>query len=170
MSFDKIIDVYDRQPVSPRYRTQPEPLLATAYRLVDKANENLPAQRQIPTYAIREIFYREGASASTMRSVTQFISTAENPNTATPTKHTDLLYPGHPLSTAEVVNRRAFVANYFACDSTITEQERPLVASAISADPESAERKFILAQLYKSPSRHGIEVVISKADSILTDK
>lgn len=170
MSFDKIIDVYDRQPVSPRYRAQPEPLLATAYRLVDTANENLPTQRQIPSYAIREIFYREGASASTMRSVTQFISTTENPRTATPTKHTDLLHPGHPLSTADVPNRRAHVANYFACDSLITEDERPLVASAISAQPDSVERKFILAQLHKSPYLDGIKSVISKADSILSDK
>ena len=170
MSFDKIIDVYDRQPVSPRYRTQPEPLLATAYRLVDKANESLPAPRQIPAYAIREIFYREGATPATMRSVTQFISTAENPSTNTPTKHTDLLYPGHPLSTAQVENRRAFVANYFSCDSAITEQEQPLVASAISADPASVERKFFLAQISKSPSRDGIEFVISQADSLLTDK
>lgn len=170
MSFDKIIDLYDRPPVEPRYRTKPQPLLATAYQLVDELNQNLPTQRQTMRYVVEEIVRRESTPASALRAVTQFVSTMENPNTATPTKHTDLLYPGHPLSTAEVENRRAFVAQYFSTEALVSEEEQPLVASVISADPNSAQRKFYLAQLSTDPSKSFVKFVIEQADAFLSTK
>ena len=173
MSFDAIIDVYDRHPIAPRYRTNSESLLASAYKLVDDANSALPLERQILRSSVQEIVYREGTNpAIAQRAVMQFIATTENPKTNTPTQHTDLLHPGHPLSTVEVTPYRArnMVAQYFSGDPNLEAEVRPIVASAIAAEPNSAQRKFFLAQL--SAKNPGISYlgIISQADVTLASK
>lgn len=167
MSFDKIIDVYDRQPVKPSARlrnTVPtKSILASAYELAEKANETLSEKRHISRENVEEIIRRDNSE----RAVLNFISTVENPNTATPTRHIDLLPAGHPLAQGEQTPEA--VAEYFSSDPYIKDDSvRTLIASAILSNPESVSRKFITAQLsVRDP--HGYYVdVISHADATLS--
>lgn len=173
MSFDKIIDVYDRQPVSPsahlkRAHTE-KTVLASAYELIDSANTTLPVQRQILHSQVEELVRREASQtpATVQRALLNFISTVENPRTATPTYHVDLLPEGHPLSPVEDKTPEA-VAEYFSSDPYFKDDSvKTLVASAIMSNPESASRKFITSQLsVRDP--HGYYVdVIAHADASL---
>lgn len=168
MSFDKIIDVYDRPPVKPSahlLRTQTQQI--TSFALVEELNEALPAPRRVTQEVLDEIVSREsGNSAVAERALLNFISTIENPNTATPTHHIDLLPAGHPLAQGE--QTPAATAEYFSSDPYITDDSvRTLVASAILSDPESVSRKFTVAQLsVRDP--HGYSThVIKQADASL---
>jgi hypothetical protein len=173
MSFDKIIDVYDRQPVVPserlRNRAPQKTVLASAYELIDSANETLPTERHISYKNVAQIVDREKGNtpAAIERIILNYISTVENPRTATPTHHVDLLPQGHPLSPAEGKTPEA-VAAYFSSDPYFKDDSvRTLVASAIMSNPESASRKFITSQLsVRDP--HGYYVdAIAYADTSL---
>lgn len=167
MSFDKIIDVYDRPPVKPRRSVPAKPLTASAYELLEKANETLPEARQIPQAHVDEILAREGGNpAISQRALLNFISTVENPKTATPTKHVDLLPAGHPLSTVESTPED--VARYFSCDPHFAEETtQSLVASAILSSPESASRKFYTSRLSIRDPYGYFADVIAQADAVI---
>lgn len=167
MSFDKIIDVYDRTPVKPRRSVPAKPFLASAHELLEKANTTLPEARQIPLSHVDEIVSREGGNpAVAERALLNFISTVENPQTATPTKHVDLLPAGHPMSTVESTPED--VARYFSSDSHFAEETtQGLVASAILSTPESASRKFYTSRLSVRDPYGYFADVIAQADAVL---
>jgi hypothetical protein len=168
MSFDKIIDVYDRPPVKPRRSLPAEPFIASAHKIVEQANQNLLEARKIPQEHVDEIVSREQANpAVAQRALLNFISTVENPNTANPTRHVDLLPVGHPMSPAEKTPEA--VAEYFSSDPYFKDDSvRTLVASAILSNPESASRKFITSQLSVRDPYGYFTDVIAHADALIT--
>jgi hypothetical protein len=169
MSFDTIIDMYNRPPVIAsahlRNSAPRQSLLASAFGFVDKANEKLSVNRKILRSTIEEIVRREHLNAAIAeRAVLNFISTTENPNTNTPTVHTDLLHPGHPLSTSEGRSKE-LISQFFSSDIYIKDvQTRTLLASAIMSDPASARRKFYAAQLSARDSEGYCSSLLGRAD------
>ena len=178
MSLDDIVSFYNRQPVAPRADATPlpqKPLLASSYDATAQFNATMPEGRQVLRSTVREIINREaGASEFNIkRAVNQFFNTVANPNTKTPTKHVDLLPAGHPLNTEWVstYNVRDKVADYFSADPRLTSTEvRTLVASAISAAPDSAARLFYTAQAKSHSDDLTIDYIIEDADATIASK
>jgi hypothetical protein len=178
MSLDDIVSVYNKKPVAPAPFAKPlpqKPLLASAYETLAEFNTSVPEGRQVLRSTIREIINREAGSSefTAQRAVNQFLSTVENPNTNTPTKHIDLLPAGHPLNTQWVstYNVRDKVATYFSSDPRLeTTEIRTLVASAISAQPESAARLFYIAQAKTHASDQTIDRIIEDAEATIASK
>ena len=178
MSLDDIVSFYNRQPVAPRADATPlpqKPLLASSYDATAEFNVSMPEGRQVLRSTIREVINREAGSSefNIKRAVNQFFNTVANPNTNTPTKHTDLLPAGHPLSTEWVstYNIRDKVAEYFAADPRLeTPEVRTLVASAIQAAPESAARLFYIAQAKSHADDLTIDYIIDDAEATIASK
>lgn len=178
MSLDDIVSFYNRQPVAPRADATPlpqKPLLASSYDATAEFNATMPEGRQVLRSTVREIINREAGSSefNIKRAVNQFFSTVANPNTNTPTKHTDLLPAGHPLNTKWVstYNVRDTVANYFSADPRLeTSELRSLVASAIQADPNSAARLFYIAQAKSHANDLTIDHIIEDAEATIASK
>jgi hypothetical protein len=127
----------------------------------------MPEGRRIQAETIDTIISREGGDTpQAAKAIIDFVSTVENPATKTPTVHTDLLPSGHPL----VASTRADVAAYYGNETAIDFQLRGLIASAISAAPESATRKFFVEQLTAAGYELEAAKYIDAADRILGDK
>ena len=142
-------------------------LVAGAYELYETSNVHMPEGRRIEPAVIDEIAKREGGDTpQAAKAIIDFVSTVENPDTNTPTVHTDLLPSGHPLVAAS----RAAVAEYYSTDPYLNEKTRALVAAAIAAPPTSATRKFFVEQLSAANQDINIFKYIEGADRILGDK
>lgn len=150
-----------------------KPILATAYELLEEANSKLPEGRQIAPETIRELVRRELPEVPrAYRATISFLTTVENPATNTPTRHTDLLPAGHPLSTvvASAGELRIAAADYFSADPSLSEDVRPLIASAITAEPGSAARLFCTELLYAKRTPLTAHALIQEADSIVSNR
>lgn len=142
-------------------------LVAGAYELYETSNAHMPEGRRIQAETIETIISREGGDTpQAAKAIIDFVSTVENPATNTPTVHTDLLPSGHPL----VASSRADVAAYYSTEPALPEETRALVACAIAATPESATRKFFVAQLVASGREIEALKHIEGADRILGNK
>ena len=132
--------------------------------IVASVNRVTPVQRQVPIYdalavagrslarTVREFTNPSKRAFTAIREVSDFVNTAVS---GTPTRigveHYDLLPIGHPLSTKQVeitdADRKGFEADWFAADPRISEEFRPVVASAYLSIPNSVERKYAVAHL-----------------------
>jgi hypothetical protein len=132
--------------------------------LVASVNRTIPIRRQVPIYdalavagrslarTVREFTNPSKRAFVALREVSDFVNTAVSGKpTRIGIEHYDLLPIGHPLSTKEVEisaqDRREFEADWFAADPRISEEYRPVVASAYLSAPDSVERKYALAHL-----------------------
>jgi hypothetical protein len=178
MSLDDIVSFYNHEPVKPRANAIPlpqKPLLAASYDATAKFNATVPEGRQVLRSTVREVINREAGTSefNIQRAVNQLFSTIENPGTKTPTKHTDLLPKGHPLNVEWVstYNVRDTVAQYFSADPRLpSDAVRSLVASAISAPPESASRLFYIAQAKSHANDLTIDHIIDDAEATIASK
>lgn len=132
--------------------------------IVASVNRVTPVQRQVPIYdalavagrslarTVREFTNPSKRAFTAIREVSDFVNTAVS---GTPTRigveHYDLLPIGHPLSTKQVkitdADRKGFEADWFAADPRISEEFRPVVASAYLSSPNSVERKYAVTHL-----------------------
>lgn len=173
MPSDEIVDHLNETTVVVDAGAEEKPLLATAYDLLEEANSTLPENRQVLKSTIREVVRRElPETPRAYRAVINFLTTVENPDTNTPTKHTDLLHPGHPLSTVQISSfrRRRAAAQYFACDTDLPAHVQPLVASAIEVEPESVTRRFYEELLFAQKAPLKTVAVIEAADKSIKKK
>lgn len=132
--------------------------------LVASVNRVTPVERQVPIYdalavagrslsrTLKEFKNPDKRAFTAMREVSDFVHTAVSGKPSRiGVEHYDLLPVGHPLSTKEVeipdVDRKGFKADWFAADPRISEEYRPLVASAYLAEPNSIEKKYALTHL-----------------------
>lgn len=149
-------------------------ILATAYELLVLANSDLPEERHVTQFEIKEVVRRELPSVpKAHRAVINFLTTVENPATNTPTPHTDLLPAGHPLSTAPVTSEkdlRRETAKYFSSDPKLSPEIAPIIASAIESEPNSPTRTFYEELLYAKNTPVSIFAVIEEADLSITKK
>jgi len=168
MSLDALIDYSSREPIRPAPHAKPladMSLRASAYAIADAENLALTTGHQISMSTVDEILQREGDNhAIVQRALVNFFSTVQNPATNRPTPHLDLLPAGHPLSTTWVssFNKRQMVAEYMSEDARLPETARPLVASAVSAKPNTAQRKYYEAKL----QRRGLSLITAQIISI----
>lgn len=150
-----------------------KPLLATAYDLLEEANAKLPEGRQVSKETVRELIRRELPEIPrAYRATINFLTTVENPTTNTPTRHTDLLPAGHPLSPviASAPELRQAASEYFSADPALSEELRPLVASAISAEPDSATRLFCTELLFAQGTSLTVHALIEEADKTVAER
>lgn len=153
--------------------SEDKPLLATAYDLLEEANAKLPEGRQVSRETVRELIRRELPEIPrAYRATISFLTTVENPATNTPTRHTDLLPAGHPLSpmTASAPELRQAASEYFSADPALSEELRPLIASAIQAEPDSATRLFCTELLFAQNSPLTVHALIEEADKTVEQR
>ena len=129
--------------------------------LVAKANATALQERQITPRSALTVMDRsiERLSAlegdakdfAVLREVSSYISTAQKTFVASASAHTDLLPQGHPLSSLNASltpeEYRFKYAQWLAADSDVSDNARPLVAAAFSAQPGSLEREHAFMRL-----------------------
>jgi hypothetical protein len=173
-----LVELSERPPVKARSDAKPLPtqgVVASARKHVIESNLDLPEAKRIPIEVVDEIVSREQGKNefSIIRSVQNYVSTIENPDTPTPTIHRDLLPKSHPLSTKWVssFHARRLTAEFFATDMRIKDpQTRAMVASAIATEPESTKRKFFTEAIMTSPENLELLAVIEQADQTILKK
>ncbi|NBT76228.1 MAG: hypothetical protein EBT15_09735 [Betaproteobacteria bacterium] len=153
--------------------SEDQPILATAYDLLEAANSSLPENRHTSPNAVREVVRRELPSVpKAHRAVINFLTTIENPATNTPTIHTDLLPVGHPLSTTPASGKdlRRETARYFSADPALSDDLAPIIASAIECEPNTPTRAFYEELLYARNTPVSIFATIEQADLSIAKK
>ena len=163
MSLDQLITLHSREPVQPKVDLHTG-ILASAYEILEETNARLPEGRRVFRSTIRDVVSRETSEEVAYRSVVNFLNTVENPHTHNPTQHVDLLPAGHPLGAKAP---RPVVASFASTDPSLTDETtRVLLASAISAAPDSAARKYFVARLEARKAPRTVLEMISDADSV----
>jgi hypothetical protein len=129
--------------------------------LVTKANASTLQERQITPRSALIVMERALADLSTLsdesrdfgvlREVSVFISSAQKTFSANTTTHTDLLPQGNPLSALNASltpeEYRSKYSQWLAADTEVSDNARPLVAAAFSAQPGSLEREHAFIRL-----------------------
>ena len=129
--------------------------------LVTKANASTLQERQITPRSALIVMERALADLSTLsdesrdfgvlREVSVFISSAQKTFSANMTTHTDLLPQGNPLSALNASltpeEYRSKYSQWLAADTEVSDNARPLVAAAFSAQPGSLEREHAFMRL-----------------------
>jgi len=163
---NQLIDALDVAAVNELPSDEPSSELSfseTIKAMVASANENvLDARKVMPIEAMtvaqrslsRSIMSQDAQARAftALREVSDYINMA---TTGTPSKisqnNTDLLPIGHPLSTsteyASLLEKIEKRSEWFAADSRISEEYRPVVASAYLTVPDTVERQFSIARL-----------------------
>lgn len=174
---NSLISAYDAEPVKSLRGLSTPPkksLTASIYPAVLDLNASLPAQKRVSLDVVDEIIHREQSAGlnefAIQRSVDNFTSTVLNPDIANPTQHVDLLPRNHPLSTEKISKflAREITASYFESDTRIEDPAlRAMVASAITAEPNTVTRKFYTEALTSTPN--GLEYIgiVERADSVV---
>ena len=147
-------------------------LMDSLHDEIAQFNQRVPKQQQVSEDVAKVIIKREaeGGHPRAMRAVAQYLSTLENPDTNTPTEHRDLLPKNHPLSTKWLskFEARKQIASYYKTDTRIEDEEvRSLVASAVSYEPDTAQRFFFNEALLAKTKNAGVLALISEADAII---
>jgi hypothetical protein len=148
-------------------------LIDTLLTEADKFNAQLPEARKVPTTTVKAIISREKTHPNAMRALGQYFNTIEDPYTNTPTAHKDLLPRNHPLSNKWIsqLATRAEISRYFESDTTVEDHEtRALVASALSHEPDSAQRFFYNEVLLAKTNNLSLIALIDKTDKIIEDR
>lgn len=145
-------------------------IIDTLFAEADKFNAQLPEARRVPNSTVEEILSREKTHPNAMRALGQYFNTIENLHTLTPTTHLDLLPANHPLSTKWIskFSVRKNIATYFESDMSIEDQEtRGLIASALSHEPDSAQRFFYNEVFLAKTNGLSLVAILDKADKII---
>jgi hypothetical protein len=171
MSLDYIVSVQDQEPVPPRYRIEQPTELQDFEALLASANAvyDYDSPRAISGATLLTISEREAAfgDAHVARELDMFINTVNNPRTANPTRHTDLLPKGHPLGGFAF---REDLADYYASDPQFKDDKiRTLIASAIIAEPFTVDREFYMQRLAARGVTTAAVIAVLDADSFLGD-
>jgi hypothetical protein len=148
-------------------------LVETLYKEADKFNAKLPLARRVPAKTVESIISREETHPNAMRALGQYFNTVENPTTLTPTKHRDLLPRNHPLSTKWVsqFSMRDTVVTYFKSDTRVEDREiRALIASALSYEPDSAQRHFYNEVLTAKTNDVSLLANLDEADRMIEER
>ena len=161
----------DQPVIESLYRLEPRSVVEdNVLALVASANEQVPSARKLErlyTYQALEramdktaLLFTQPAvrEITVMREVSDFIKVAtfgSEPKYCH--DYLDLLPVGHPLSTrsAETLSVEDVEEHrvlWRAGDPRVSDEHRPLVASAIRSEPNSVERKFLLARLESMPT------------------
>jgi hypothetical protein len=153
------------------HRLEPRAVLEdSVIALVASANQQVPNARKLERLYVYEALNRamdktallftnpEVREINVMREVSDFVKVAtfgSEPKFCQ--DYLDLLPVGHPLSqrstetlSAEDVAEHGIL--WRAGDPRVSDEHRPLVASAFRAAPDSVERKFLVARLDGMPS------------------
>ena len=163
---EQAMSVYDDTPALPSiYVKRPSRNLAgEVLALVASANAQVPLDRQVGRYEALTVLQRslektlpnvansEHRAIVAIREVSDFINVAINGSKPKVSQeHTDLLPSGNPMSTRtnpySSEELTEFKAEWVAADPRISEEFRPLVASAYKTKSDSVEREYALAQL-----------------------
>lgn len=136
--------------------------------LVASANEGMPSERKVShrtaiRIADRSMLETEGLPFSVRehratKDISEFISIAQHNKANTPQlKNTDLLVVGHPRSTKQHAMTAAALRHekvrWLASDPHIEDSEvRSIVASALSAQPNTPEYDYYRIRLFDLPS------------------
>jgi phage terminase small subunit len=133
--------------------------------LLASVNNEIPNERQVMKGELLEVAKRsfskhlltpnrEQLEFKVFREVSNFLEMAiSGTRKELASSHTDLLSPGHPLSTSaeleslEEEEIRELKAQWLANDPRISEEFRPVVASGFMSTPDSVERRFIVTRL-----------------------
>ncbi len=148
-------------------------LVETLYKEADKFNAKLPLARRVPAKTVESIISREETHPNAMRALGQYFNTIENPQTPAPTTHRDLLPRNHPLSTKWVsqFSMRDTVATYFESDTRVEDHEtRALIASALSYEPDSAQRHFYNEVLTAKTNDVSLLANLDEADRMIEER
>lgn len=135
----------------------------TVKAMVASANASVPDARKVMPIEAMTVAHRslsrtimsqdaQARAFTALREVSDYINMATTGNPAKMSSHnTDLLSIGHPLSTStesisliEKIEKRS---EWFAADPRISEEYRPVVASAYLTVPDTVERQFSIARL-----------------------
>jgi hypothetical protein len=166
-----ILDVQSSEDAPEALRALPHKSLTEILcKEADKFNAKLPLARRVPAKTVELIISREKTHPNAMRALGQYFNTIENPHTSTPTTHRDLLPRNHPLSTKWIsqFSVRADVATYFESDTRIEDHEtRALVASAISYEPDSAQRDFYNEVLISKTNDLSLLALLDETDKMI---
>lgn len=161
---NKMIEAVETRTVAkPKSAAKEFSLREKVLALVDGVNYELHEERRVTPRAALTVMDRafeefsiledDARDFAVMREVSRFISTTKNTYTVTASasKHVDLLPQGHPLSALNASlspdEFRVKYAHWLAADSGISDDARPLVASAHSATPGSVERDHAFLRL-----------------------
>jgi hypothetical protein len=148
-------------------------LIETLHKEADKFNAKLPLARRVPSKTVEAIVSREETHPNAMRALGQYFNTIENPSTSVPTHHRDLLPRNHPLSTKWVsrFSVRESVATYFESDTRVEDREtRALIASALSYEPDSAQRDFYNEVLLAKTNNVSLLASLDEADRMIEER
>jgi hypothetical protein len=169
-----IIDTQSGEDAPTSLRALPhKSLVETLYKEADKFNAKLPLARRVPAKTVEAIISREETHPNAMRALGQYFNTIENPQTPAPTTHRDLLPRNHPLSTKWVsqFSVRESVATYFESDTRVEDHEtRALIASALSYEPDSAQRHFYNEVLTAKTNDVSLLANLDEADRMIEER
>lgn len=162
--YDELIDPYDQEPLRAIKDLPAEEVNVLLASVLAVATES---SYPINTNLVAAVFDREisrGESIA-LREALKYVTTVENYQTKSPTKHVDLLPIGHPLNPELWHRTREDVAEYFL--QTIPNlEDRALVASVIATQVGTVERDYIFAQI--SPDKYSLVAAIDAVDDAIT--
>ena len=130
--------------------------------IIDEANASMPAERQVHLKSALAVIKRsldttrslafEVREFQALRELSSFITLAQkNKSLNAQPKNTDLLPVGHPASTASHAMTASALRNaqiqWLLSDVRISDDAKPLLASAFSAVPDSPEHKYAMTRL-----------------------
>lgn len=148
-------------------------IIDTIFDEAEKFNAKLPEARRVPASTVEEIISREKTHPNALRALGQYFNTVENINTPTPTVHLDLLPANHPLSTKWIsqATARQEISQYFSSDTRIADDEtRGLIASALSYEPDSAQRFFYNEVFLAKEGGLSAIALLDEADRLIEDR
>jgi hypothetical protein len=161
-----LVDVYEDSPALPSVyeQTKKIDLVGEVLAIVASANATVPVERKVGRYEAITLLQRSLEKTMlnvanpnqrafvALREISDFVNVATTGATPKVSEaYLDLLPIGHPQSTrsvdysAEVVTE--YTADWIASDPRISEEFRPLVASAYKTPMHSVERNYALAKL-----------------------
>jgi hypothetical protein len=169
-----ILDTQSSEDAPEALRALPhKSLTETLCKEADKFNAKLPLARRVPAKTVESIISREKTHPNAMRALGQYFNTIENPHTPTPTAHRDLLPKNHPLSTKWIsqFSAREDIATYFESYTKIEDHEtRALVASALSYEPDSAQRYFYNEVLLSKTNDLSLLALLDETDKMIEER
>ena len=152
-------------------------LQVQARSIIDEANASMLAERQVHLKSALAVVKRSLNSTRSLafevrefhalRELSSFITLAQkNKSLNAQPKNTDLLPVGHPASTASHAMTASALRNaqiqWVLSDNRISDEAKPLLASAFDAVPDSPEHKYAMTRLsLMKESRVPLEALVA---------
>jgi DNA polymerase III epsilon subunit-like protein/8-oxo-dGTP pyrophosphatase MutT (NUDIX family) len=152
-------------------------LRVQARSIIDEANASMPAERQVHLKSALAVVKRslnttrslafEVREFQALRELSSFITLAQkNKSLNAQPKNTDLLPVGHPASTASHAMTASALRDaqiqWILSDNRISDEAKPLLASAFDAVPDSPEHKYAMTRLsLMKESRVPLEALVA---------